>query len=399
MNTPFVDEAEMLLSQPRVTKPMTIPIAKLAMIVHEMRTPLMTIQGLNSLGAHETDPAVLADSRDRIESVVNHLLEIVNDILSLAEESQTGKLTESSRVMIGTLMNEVVAVVQTIASTRNILILDQIDTGVPEEFFGQIQRLRQVLINLLTNAVKFSAEGLPVLLRVRRDDETQELCFDIEDNGMGMSDAEIKFIFQPFATLGRTAPMETCGTGLGLPICRSMVENMGGKIEVKSELGKGSCFSVRLPYASASPPIMSNTAQESTATETEVPAASSPLRILVVDDSDLIRDVLLLMLEKAGFAVNAVGSPVDALTALRARRYDMVLLDQNLGHDEGDQLAMVIRGLPEVDPKLKIIGMSAYYSDHLRAQALASGMNDFVLKTTRLEDLVRLVRNGMGKTD
>ena len=367
---------------------MGLSLTELAMLVHDLRTPILSILGLNDIAETVKDDIARTEARERIDMVAHHMLGIVNDILFVAKNGQDTIKLERAPVSSPRLLGDVLAMVQPDAEARQVKVSLVMDYDLPLEFTGDPQRLRQILINLLSNAVRFSPPGATVKLRAGLQLPQALLVFSIEDEGPGLSTEEIKTLFRPFHQIQRISG--STGSGLGLTVCHHLVQIMGGSIDVQSILGKGSQFSIRLPYCSnhsgsAADPV---TQQKQSAGEHNCQA---PLRILVVDDNPIVNDITSQVARREGHIVESVQSGTEALSALSRSRFDLVLLDQNMDDMDGVETARRIRSMHCVSNDLKIIGLTAHLSSELVSAAKQAGMNDCLQKTARPQEMIALI--------
>ncbi|MGE5147449.1 MAG: ATP-binding protein, partial [Candidatus Eiseniibacteriota bacterium] len=298
--------------------------AFLATMSHEIRTPMNGILG--TLGLLETTP-LGQDQRELLTLIKGSsgtLLTVINDILDFSK-IEAGKLAiETVGFSIGETV-ESVATLSALGASHDLQIACFVDPAVPARVGGDPVRVRQVLLNLMSNAIKFTEHGHVALsVRVeRRDAERTAMCFEIADTGIGMSDDQIARLFQPFTQADASTTRRFGGTGLGLAICRRLVAMMDGTIEVSSAEGLGSTFQVRLPFADGGAPE-------------RAPAALSGLSALLCIDLEPRGAALEKYLAHAGVACRAASTPAEAVenaeaAARTGRPLDVVLVDLEFG--------------------------------------------------------------------
>jgi len=300
----------------------------LANMSHEIRTPLFTITGMTDLlrlGDLKRDQAHHAG---QIASAAQHLLDLVNDVLDFSKIEAGQMSLESIPIDLDDVVGRSLEVVSLSAYRKGIELILDLDPAVRRRWLGDPSRLRQVLVNLLGNAVKFTHRGR-VTLAVGPG-----LTFRVRDTGIGISEAARQSLFRVFTQADSSTTRQYGGTGLGLAISQKLIGLLGGKIDLTSVPGEGTefFFTIELAPDGEPPPVL------------KAPGAGR--LVLLVDDDPGVREVLARRLEEAGFAVTAVADRTQAHAALKARRPSVVLIDQELGPEDGWQLASEVRAEP-----------------------------------------------------
>ncbi len=365
----------------------------LASMSHEIRTPLHGVLGHADLLLQEGG---LSDRQrchaERIQGAGQALLTVVNDILDFSK-IEAGQIDLDPRPFApATLIEEAVAIVRIAAEAKPLALTVQIDPALTGMFVGDPDRLRQVLLNLLNNAVKFTAVG-GVTLTLSSEPVTDSVCrirVEVKDTGIGIPPDKRARLFQRFSQVDGSIRRAFGGTGLGLAISRRLIEAMDGEIGVESTPGAGSTFwfAVTLPRAAGE-------RQGVASAERMRVAAARPARILLADDNAINQDIARAMLEAAGHTVEVVGDGAEAVMAVQTRGYDLVLMDVQMAGMDGQTAAGRIRALDHPISRLPIIAMTANVLPRQVAQFREAGMDDHVGKPFRREDLHAAVARWM----
>ena len=357
---------------------------------HELRTPLNGVLGYAQI--LQRDPEVTATQSENLGAIVNcgdHLLALINDVLDLSK-IEAGQIEVDLRPSdLHELIDSVVDVVRQRAADKGVSFEVEISSEVPRGVRTDAAKLRQILVNLLGNAVKFTSEG-GVVLHVA-ESPRGSLRFDVRDSGVGMEEEELAEIFDPFKQV--EAGKAAGGTGLGLAITQRLVESLDGEIGVESRKGEGSTFSVTLPLEEVEAEALGQSEMKP-AREVwpGVLAPGQAVDVLVADDRETNRDILIKMLGEAGFGVRAVDDGDRALEALREAKADIVLMDVRMPRMNGIEALKEIRadrGLKD----LKVIAVTASVFPAFQQKALEEGFDDFLGKPFRTEELMEKLRH------
>ena len=376
----------------------------LAHMSHEIRTPMNAIIGLSSIvrGNLEsiTDNGAefqeVKDNVKQIESSSLHLLGLLNDILDLSK-IEAGKIELSNEVAdLRLLAHMVSSIMSTRCKEKNIKFITDIDNYSPSTFMTDPLHLRQVLINLLGNSVKFTPELGTIEFRITREDRQNGkalMRFIVRDSGIGISEEALKAIFKPFEQGGGVITKQYGGTGLGLTISRHIVNLFGGDIHVKSELGKGSEFSFEIWLTETEEQIQS------------APVSADPKgrfkgkRVLLVDDVELNRKIARAMLKVTGITVDEAVDGSEALKKFEEspeHGYDMVLMDVQMPVMDGYQASTAIRALDRADAlKVPIIALTANAFKEDIDKAIQAGMNAHIAKPIKPDKIVEIMSKHM----
>jgi signal transduction histidine kinase/ligand-binding sensor domain-containing protein/CheY-like chemotaxis protein/HPt (histidine-containing phosphotransfer) domain-containing protein len=355
----------------------------LANMSHEMRTPLAGVIGM--LGFALRDGLLASSTREQIlrgQANAQSLLGIINDLLDFSK-IEAGKLTiENIDFALRGAVDNVVSLFEEQAAAHSVDFAVELASDLPDYVVGDPTRLRQVLVNLVGNAFKFTNEGV-VTLSVAHDGDAagapgpHRIRFTVHDTGIGIAPAALARLFQKFEQADSTTTRRYGGTGLGLAICRQLVELMGGQIEVASVQGQGSSFAVVLPLADGvAPPPQAHVARA---------PHSHRLRVLCAEDFPTNQIIIRMMLEEAGHLVDIADNGLLAVAACAHTRYDLILMDGRMPEMDGASATRLIRAggpaeAPVRDAGLMIVALTANASEEDRARYLACGMDDFLTK-------------------
>ena len=368
----------------------------LANMSHEIRTPLNGVLGMAELLQASALDQEQRRYCDAIATSGQLLHDLLGDVLDVAKIEAGRIVMESVGFSPSKLALETADGFRELAGRKATVIATEFDPLLPESVVGDPTRLRQVLSNLVGNAVKFTDGGRITLalrrLAPREGDGRAWLHFSVRDNGIGMSAEVLEGLFQRFVQADSSTTRRYGGSGLGLAICRHLVELMGGAIHVDSAPGRGTSFSLELPFAPASAGALAASAPATAAAPAPVmdsAPAAIPLRetrVLVAEDNAVNQQVIGAMLRRLGMAVTLVEDGEQAVQALQGGRYDLVLMDCQMPVLDGFAAASRIRAA-ETRTRIPIIALTANALAEDRQRCLDAGMDDYLPKPVSIAGL------------
>jgi len=357
----------------------------LAMLSHEVRTPLNGIMGtVELLGRTRLDRAQ-RDHVSNLKHAGNALLSLLNDVLQLAKSEAGKDELHLSRVALVDVTRSMCNLMSARATDKGLDLVFRTEGDVPEFVEADEARLRQVLLNLVSNAVKFTDKGrVEVVVKGESAGAGKaRIKFSVADTGIGIAEQDKERLFKPFVQLSNADREASEGTGLGLSISHELVHAMGGKLEVESRQGAGSRFYFSLDLHSATAPEPETT---EVARSSDQYGTSESLHILVVDDVPLNRDVLRELLTHYGHAVETAASGTVALERASANQFDVIVTDIYMPDMDGLQLGRRLRRRKD---KARLIGLTAAYDDDLRVESASIGFDLLLAKPVSGETLHR----------
>lgn len=363
----------------------------LANMSHEIRTPLNGVLGLARMGYRASPEG--SEGRSILAKIISsglHLLGVLNDVLDFSK-IEAGQLSlESVVVDTHALLEECMYLVQESAAAKGILLTLRIDADLPALCLGDPLRLKQVLTNLLSNAVKFTPSGTVTLTATRQH---ESMVLTVTDTGIGISPDEIASLFKAFHQADASTTRRFGGSGLGLTICKRLIDLMNGTIQVSSVPGEGSCFEVHVPYRASGnqpPPDTAPNLQPGDGTRLQ------GVRILVAEDNEVNQMVIESMLTNEGAEPVLVGNGQEAVEQVvekGAQYFQLALMDIQMPVMDGYEAARRIHTLA---PDLPIIGQTAHALPEDRKKCLAAGMVDHIAKPFEPDALIRILHSHLG---
>ncbi|WP_051261885.1 response regulator [Desulfovibrio inopinatus] len=342
----------------------------LANMSHELRTPLNSILGFSDLLLESNDHPQCQEYLEYIKSSGQHLLESINDLLDLSDIGSGRLVIRSQAFDLPPVLQALGSFLNQRAAAKGIVTLLDIAENIPATVVGDCERIKQVLLEFFSNAVRFTDSGT-IELRVHcapqsfKQDKVH-IHFEVRDTGIGIAADKLHDVFSCFTIAEDHLRKGRCGAGLGLAVCHDLIEQMGGTVDIQSEPGAGTAISFALPFTI--PARMLRTSQ--------------PLSLLVAEDNPLNLEFLSCLLRDLGHEVYPVRDGIELLAALKKRPFDMIMLDIQLPRLDGLTAAQRIRNNTSgaFDPNIPIIAVTAYNMPGDKQRFLDAGMNGYIKK-------------------
>lgn len=368
----------------------------LANMSHEIRTPMNAIIGLNDIIMEECgDTEIYAHAKD-VQSAAKSLLAIINDILDLSKV-EAGKM-ELVYVdyYIKVMADEIIGMMDMAASQRGLILKYECDETIPCRYKGDDGRIKQILINIISNAIKFTKKGyvrVYITGKPGRDADEEMLIFHVEDTGCGIQEKDLGKIFEDFRQVDSKKNRSAEGTGLGLAIVKQLVELMGGTIGVESTYGKGTTVTIMIPQKIVDVRPVSEMPEIPQSEQKMTDIFTAPgVKVLIVDDNVINRKVARGFLKNYAFDLTEAGSGPEAIELVRSVRYDIIFMDHMMPGMDGIETAEIIRkdcGENGITPVM--VALTANAMEGMREHFLECGFQDFIAKPLDRKELNQLL--------
>lgn len=357
----------------------------LANMSHEIRTPMNAVVGMSELIIEECRGQKIYDYACDIKTAALNLLSIINDILDLSKvEAGKMELVEDE-YFVQELVQDTVNLVRVVAEQKDLEFKVELDEDIPSKLRGDVGRIRQVLINILNNSIKFTKEGYVYLGGAGRytDDEWLDLEFTVKDTGIGIKKEDLTLIFEAFRQLDMNRNRKTEGTGLGLAITKQLVSLMDGDIQVQSEYGKGTTFVIHIRQkVTDKRTIRENPLKRTGVEENKTQEFNgAEYQVLVVDDNAINRKLAVAMLRAYGFQISQADSGKAAIDMVRKQRYDIIFMDHMMPEMDGMEATKIIREeCQETAEGTIIVALTANAIQGAQEMYLENGFDAFLSK-------------------
>ncbi|MDE6530903.1 MAG: response regulator [Lachnospiraceae bacterium] len=379
----------------------------LANMSHEIRTPMNAIYGMAELLEERDFDKKEKEYIATIKRSSENLLSIINEILDFSKVEAGLMRIAAEPYQFNSMVQDVITIIEFRVKDKLIQLECNIDRNIPRELIGDEIRIKQILINILNNAVKFTNQGTVTLtinwrggnVSVDHGEDLGVLCISVKDTGIGISEDDLTKLFTAFGQINTKKNRNVEGTGLGLAICKELTDAMGGVIRVDSVLKQGSTFYVELPQKVADPLPCNFIRDEDTiympTRDFQIDFIAPTAKVLIVDDNKVNRQVAWELMKLFGFEATLAESGEEAIDRVKKHliSYDLIFMDHMMPFMDGVEATQNIRQLPgEYARKVPIVALTANAINGVEQQFIDAGMNDYIAKPVKIEELQKLLQ-------
>ena len=391
-------KAELLIAAKRAEVANRAKTEFLQRMSHDIRTPINGICGMVDMAEHYADDVEKqSEYREKVKSASHLLLEMLNDVLDMSKLESGEVMLEEIPLNLSSIFEEVLVVIEQMAAEQNIRIMWEEKEIIHRNLIGSPGYVKRILMNILSNAVKYNKENGNIYISCREivsdQPEMTMIEFTCRDTGIGMTEAFQKQIFEPFAQEHAGSRTKFAGTGLGMPITKKLVEKMGGTIFFESKEGAGTTFVIRIPFK------IDQDADEREEQEDVSGKSIKGLHILLVEDNDLNMEIAEFMLQNEGAAVSKAWNGQEAVEIFRNSvpgEFDVILMDIMMPVMNGYEATKMIRSMDREDAKvIPIIAMTANAFTEDRLRVKEAGMNEHIAKPIDMKLLVKVIHESV----
>ena len=367
----------------------------LAQMSHEIRTPINAVLGMNEMILRESDDPSILEYSGNIQAAGRNLLGLINTILDFSKIEEGKMEILPVRYDVATVIDNMVLSISNRAKDKGLIFELHVDENVPTALYGDDMRVSQVVMNLLTNAVKYTNKGRVDLFVTAeaRDAETVSLGFRVKDTGIGIKEEDQSKLFESFTRLEENRNRSIEGTGLGMAIVNRLLAMMGSKLDVKSEYGKGSEFSFAVDQTIVDATPIGDFKQKAKAAaekrENETYLYAPKARVLAVDDNEMNLKVIKNLLRLSGITPDLAGSGEEALRMLASKQYDIVLLDHMMPNMDGIETLKRAKEQGLLRERTAVVALTANAVVGAREGYLEAGFDDYLSKPVEIKALER----------
>lgn len=359
----------------------------LANMSHEIRTPINAVIGMNEMILRESSEKNILEYANSIDTASNNLLGIINDILDFSK-IESGKVDiDLQDYKLSLLLRDITNMISLRAEKKNLVFNVNADKNIPDSLYGDDLKIKQIILNLLTNAVKYTHEGSVTLdMGYRKSENSDEIILDISvsDTGIGIKEEEMTSLFENFSRFDLSANRNIEGTGLGLAITYNLVNIMGGKIHAESEYGKGSVFSISIPQKTRGDEIIGDSwdkIPDVSATISESGFISPEASVLIVDDNRMNLMVAVNLLKHTRIKTTTCMSGEETMALVKENTYDIIFLDHMMPHMDGIETLRNIKSMQDNKSiGAAVIALTANAVSGVRDMYIKEGFDDYISK-------------------